>query len=210
MRPTTFWLIAGSAMLSLVLGLAMMVADDKGMKVIANWVAFGGNTLTFIGLLWAVLRSTGAQQVITARLERWWRLLRYGGISATVHVTAAAAGYGMAGATVNVQHSFSDIDQEVDPVQRLMDRTDRLLQVINFLEDRNTSTQGQLNELERAVVRARADARSDDDKVRAEATEALDRFADEMKRSDVLDLRWAIAGTFFSMLGALLTLCTPV
>ena len=116
----------------------------------------------------------------------------------------------MAGATVNVQHSFSDIDQEADPVQRLMDRADRLLQVINFLEDRNTSTQGQLNELERAVARARADARSDDDKVRAEATEALDRFADEMKRSDVLDLRWAIAGTFFSMLGALLTLCTPV
>lgn len=208
MRTSTLWLIVVSVLVAGLLWLWISVADPKGMKVVINWVTLGRNTLTFAGLLWAALRSTGAQRVIADRMRRWWRRLRYGGISATIQVEGIAATGGMGSVTVRVHHGFSEIDRETDLLKRLVDRTDRLLLIINSLEDRNTNTQGQLNELRGAVDRARAEARSDNDKVRADASAELDRFATDMKRSDVLDLRWAVAGTFFSMFGALLTVVT--
>ena len=70
------------------------------------------------------------------------------------------------------------------------------------------NAQAEMHKLTRAIERARKEARAGDAQTLAEVGARLRRFADELKSAEVLDLRYAIAGVAFSILGAALTFCT--
>lgn len=204
MRTSTLAIVVLSVVVSIVLILAVAYADEHGRNTIINWVNFGGVAMTFAGLLYAYLRSN-------ILLRRWfqdrWQQLRFGPKTITIDVLPAKIALS-SWANFSVAHGFTTDDESADPVERLHARTDDLLRYVNSLEESASSMRNEIHRVETALEHAQAEARAGDEQMRTDAEAALQQFIDETKKSDWLDLRWAIAGTFFQILGATLSLCT--
>jgi hypothetical protein len=202
MRSSTLAIVVGSVSLTILLSVAMARADSDGMRTIADGVNFGGAALTFAGLAYAYLRSN-------TELRSWFRALmhrlRVGPRTLTVSAAPIRLDVKM-WANAYAEHSFKAPDKFDDPIERLHARTEMLLLFVNNLEQSVWRTDTKVHEVEESLDRARSEARKGDEETRNEAAAALQRFTADLKQAEALDLRWAIAGTFFSMLGALLSL----
>lgn len=203
MRSSTLAIVVACVAISTVLTACILRADDQQMKSIANWVNFGGAALTFVGLAWAYLRSS-------TQLRSWfnqrWHRLRFGRRTLVAHAKPIGFGVGFGYGIGYAVRTFTAADREEDQIQRLIQRTDKLLDCLNDLSEKHADALKRIHDLGDGLDRAKAEARKGDDIVRREAGQALAQFAKGMKRAEALDLRWAIAGTFFSMFGALLAL----
>lgn len=190
-RSSTLVILIACVVVTFVLTVWIIRAGDTDMRVIANTVNLLGAALTFAGLLYAYVRSD-------LKLRAWWQRAwaritgrplpgAHGWANATFEVETSATGW--------LGYQFSDAK----------DRTEQLLQFVNALSARIGAAEGRIGDVGRALERARTEAREGDRQTRAEAEAALRQFAADLKQSQVLDLRWAIAGVFFSMFGAVLS-----
>lgn len=94
---------------------------------------------------------------------------------------------------------------------QLADIAEQLAQLtgfVNRLSANLANVEAQIHTLRRAIEQARSEARAGDTQMLAEAKAAVGRFSDQLSHSQVLDLRYAIAGVGFSILGAALNFCT--
>lgn len=192
-RTSTLYLILTSGIVFAGLVAWITVADDNDMKVIANTVNLGGTLLTFAGLSYAYLR---ANSQIRAWFQRMWARLT--GKPIIHRVDANSVVNIDSTATLTLGFGFNDAD----------DRTEQLLGFVNRLSAMISAAEERIHDLGKAVEHAKAEARSGDDQTRAEAEAALRQFSQDLNKSQVLDLRWAIAGVFFSTFGAVLSFWT--
>ncbi|QVI26180.1 hypothetical protein MN2019_17920 [Mycolicibacterium neoaurum] len=203
MRSSTLAVLVASVGASIVLITSLVRADQDGLRLIAGWVSFIGAAITFAGLLYAYIRSN-------IELRRWFRnlmhRLRIGPRTVTIGASAITFGMGTGSANLLVKHSFLTADRLDDPVERLLARTDALMFHVNNIEKSLSDAHGKIAGTERSIERARADARRGDEQTLTEASAALQEFAESTRRTEYLDLRWAIAGTFIQTGGALLGL----
>ncbi len=198
MRASTVYLTVGCVLVTFVLSVWIAKAGDADMRVIANTVNLGGAALTFAGLSYAYIRSD-------VHLREWFRTQwrRLTGHHVVINVDAASMV--LIGGSAHLQVIYGFADESDDPIERLHARTERLLQIVNDLSDELTKAEVRIHDLDNALEQARIEAREGDQRTRADAEAAIDRFAQRLNRSQVLDLRWAIAGVFFSMFGAVLS-----
>lgn len=201
-RSSTIAIIVACLAVTVVLMTCLLQTDRHGVELISKWVNVGGAGLTFIGLTYAYLRSN-------TRLRAWfalqWHRLRVGPTTRTGHAGPITIGVEV-WAEGSIQASFAAADKAADPIARLTARTDRLLELVNAMEKSAVDTRSKVRKLRSDLAQARTEAQRDSQQTAAAAAAALSDFADELKRADSLDLRWAIAGTFFSMLGGVLTI----
>lgn len=203
MRSSTLAIVVGSVGIAAILTAAIATADSHGLKVITNWVNFGGAALTFVGLVWASLRTNNP---LRAWFRNAWHRLRVGPRTITMQLDPVSVCPIMGELIGYVTISFSAIDQQnPDAEAQLRARTDRLLIAVNSLEQQAASALVRIARLEGNLTRARAEARKGDRETREHAEATLQQFADNLQQSERLDLRWAIAGTFFQAFGAVLS-----
>ncbi len=203
MRSSTLAILAASIGATIILITSLARADQDDLRLIAGWVSFIGAAITFAGLLYAYIRSN-------IELRQWFRnlmhRLRIGPRTITVGASGIAFGMGTGSANPYVRHSFLTADRLDDPVERLLARTDALMLHVNNIEKSLSDAHGKIHGTKQSIERARADARRGDEQTRAEASAALQEFAESTRRTEYLDLRWAIAGTFIQTGGAMLGL----
>jgi hypothetical protein len=97
-----------------------------------------------------------------------------------------------------------NLDESLDTPAQLA----QLTGFVNRLAIGLANAEAAIYELGVTLERARAEVRDGDAQTLAEAGAALRRFADQLNRAQVLDLRYAIAGVAISGVGAVLSLCT--
>ncbi|MGU3651622.1 hypothetical protein [Mycolicibacterium sp. A43C] len=203
MRSSTLAILVTSVGAGVVLIASLVRADQDGLRLIAAWVSFIGAAITFAGLLYAYVRSN-------VELRRWFgnlmHRLRIGPRTLTVEMSPISLRTAFGSLNLSVQHTFLTADKVDDPVERLLARTDALMFHVNNIEQSLSDAHGKIHSAEKSIERARADARKGDEQTRAEASSALQQFAESTRRTEYLDLRWAIAGTFIQTGGALLGL----
>ncbi|WP_328354684.1 hypothetical protein OG976_24090 [Mycobacterium sp. NBC_00419] len=194
-RSSTLAIIVGCCAITFLLVTAIVFTGDEHMKVIDNVVNLGGAALTFVGLSYAYIRS---EVRLRAWFERAWA--RFTGNPIPTRRGAANGTYGWVTTTAAGKIGFTFSDSE--------DRADQLLRFVNQLSANLAATDDKICDLSKAIDQAVAAAREGDQRLRADTETALREFANQLKQSEVLDLRWAIAGVFFSMLGAAISFCT--
>ena len=195
LRASTLYLTVGCVLVTLLFSIWIASAGDDDMKVIANTVNLGGAALTFAGLVYAYIRSD--VQLREWFRRQWRRLTRH-----PVVINVDAASMILIGDNAHLQITYRFGEESDDPIERLQARTERLLRIVNSLSDELAKAEIRIHDFDKALEHARAETREGHQRTRAEAEAAIRRFAERLNQSQVLDLRWAIAGVFFSTFGA--------
>lgn len=186
------------------IGLAGWIYGGDNLQLIANTVNLLGAAVTCLGLLYAYAQaSSDIAAWVQRQRGRLQRLrARITGRPLRVPKGQAVGAYGFDGfavgrAPVPLDQSLN-IDEQLAQLACLVDRLSANL----------ANVEAEIHKLSRAIEQARKEARAGDAQTLAQAGELAGRFVDERKREEVLDLRVAIAGVAFWIVGAALTFCT--
>lgn len=196
MRTSTLYIIVACLGAAFILTLLILRADHDGLRLINQWVNFGGSALTFFGLVWAYLRADPRIGDWLRRVVQQLRGPRTRAIDSSLTVTASTS------AGLLAIYGFpADSD---DPIATLRARTDKLLYVVNRLSAELTDAETRIGELQAGIEAVRTEAREGDEQTREHAAAQLRQFSDALNDVQALDLRWAIAGVFFQTFGAVM------
>ncbi|MEV0541923.1 hypothetical protein [Nocardia salmonicida] len=164
------------------------------MDNIARAIELIGSAITTCGLAYAYTRATGSLEVWVARFGRIWRRITRQSQSATVHVTAAAAGAGAL--SVDAYAVF-----QLDPDMPVQDQLNAIAEFCRESQAQSSQIRQRFAAHDRDIASAREHAEQLAGQARDGAAKDLQTFSSALDDRSALDLRVAISGVAITTVG---------
>jgi hypothetical protein len=205
-----WWLPVPLGLVAIAIALASLIIEipDRHwwattLQLVGATVAFGGFSNAYVRAAYG--ESVWRQLLVWAKqfrglLRRMWARLVGKSIDVVINAPPAGASAGMFAPTVTVSGRVL-----LNPSLPLDEQIAQLVTFVNNLAERLPELAEEIGRLDGRIDKVSADAAKAAADALSHMKSGIDKLTGRIERSQVLDLRWAIAGLFITVVGIALS-----